>query len=214
MGALSSVPPAFANAGMAREAGKPMGFMGTMMTPHAKVPMSPNELTLRDNFYKGSDWQATKAALPQPSELFMRAAEGFCKVAYSGYGGSAGVSLKQVPVDSFNRAIWNDVHNGRQSSTANPYGMGTPNTPPYIAAAASGLVTGVQQMYGGAPILRPTHFISGLANAGLDLATARIAGGVLGALGGLTPAGQTKLQDLGIWGGFMRGVAGSVLGLR
>jgi hypothetical protein len=58
------------------------------------------------------------------------------------------------------------------------------------------------------------HFVRGLATAGVDLATARVAGSVLGALGGLTPEAQNKIQDMGLWGGLIRGVTGSVLGLR
>lgn len=209
-GAGLEIPGAMANASIARTAGKPMG-MSTLWTPTNKIPMAPHELDLRSNFYKTSEWQAVKAALPDPPELFMRSAAGFCKLAYSGYSGSP---LQHVHVDSFNRAIWNDVHSGLRSSPANPYGIGNPHTPPMIGAAVGGLVSGVQQQYGGAPVLHPRHFIAGLANAGLDLAVAKVAGGVLGALGGLTPAGQKKIQDLGLWGGLMRGVAGSVFGLR
>ncbi len=212
-GVGSEIPGAMTNAAIARTAGKPMG-MSTLWTSTNRIPMAPHELDLRSNFYKTSEWQAMKAALPDPPELFMRSAAGFCKVAFTGVTGSPGVPLRPVPVDAFNRAIWNDVHNGLRSSSANPYGMGSPHTPPMIGAAVGGLVSGVQQQYGGAPVLHPKHFISGLANAGLDLAVAKVAGGVLGALGGLTPAGQKKIQDLGLWGGLMRGVAGSVFGLR
>jgi hypothetical protein len=207
------IPGAMTNAAMARTAGKPMG-MSTLWTPTNKVPMAPHELDLRNNFYKTSEWLALKAVLPAPPELFMRSSAGFCKAAYTGVMGSQGVPLRPVPVDSFNRAIWNDVHNGLRSSSANPYGMGSPHTPPMIGAAVGGLVSGVQQQYGGASMLHPKHFIAGLANAGLDLAVAKVAGGVLGALGGLTPVGQKKIQDMGLWGGLMRGVAGSVFGLR
>ena len=125
-------------------------------------------------------------------------------------------------MDAFNNAIWNDVHNGLRSSQSNPYGTRSPyddnsagfHTPPVTAAAVTGLVSGIQQMYGNASLLSPRHFVSGLANAGLDMATARVAGGVLGALGGLTPDAQQKLQQMGLWSGMLRGVAGSVLGMR
>jgi hypothetical protein len=67
-------------------------------------------------------------------------------------------------------------------------------------------------MYGNRSVLSPRHFITGLASAGVDMATARVAGGVLGVLGGMTPEGQKKLQDIGLWSGMIRGATGSVLG--
>ena len=60
-------------------------------------------------------------------------------------------------------------------------------------------------------MLSPAHFVRGLATAGVDLATARIVGGTLGALGGLTPVAQEKLQDVGLWGGLIRGAIGSMV---
>lgn len=142
------------------------------------------------------------------------------------FGSATGVfertrGLPAVPVDAFNQAIWNDVAAGANSNRYNPFGTRSQfgsndeplHTPPQVGAAASGLVTGIQQLHGGASLLDPRHFISGLAAAGLDAATARFAGGVLGALGGLKPEAQKKLQSAGIWSGLIRGVTGSVLGL-
>ena len=158
------------------------------------------------------------STLPTAHPVFIQAAQDFVKQAI----GTGAFGLKPIPVDAFNNAIWNDVHNGPNSSQSNPYGTRDPyadnsqnlHTPPVHAAAAAGLVSGVQQMYGNNPLLAPRHFVSGLANAGLDMATARVAGGVLGALGGLTPPAQKKLQDIGVWSGMIRGVTGSVFGLR
>jgi len=139
----------------------------------------------------------------------------------SGVFGSPDAPLRPVPVDSFNNAIWNDVHKGIQSSqrnrfrTRSPYGgnADTLHTPPAVGAAVSGVVDGIQQQHGNASILNPKHFIQGLAGAGVDLATARLAGGTLGALGGLTPKAQDKIQNMGLWGGFMRGVTKSLFDL-
>lgn len=110
-----------------------------------------------------------------------------------------GIGNYPIRVDSFNNAIWADTHRG--------------DTPPVVAAANTGLITGVQQMYGGSSILSPRHFINGLAAAGVDGVTARVVGSTLGALGILTPKAQTALQTAGIWGGLMRGVSQSVFGL-
>jgi len=158
------------------------------------------------------------ATLPEPQIEFVKAAEDFIKQAI----GTGAFGIKPVPVDAFNNAIWNDVHNGANSSQSNPYGTRSHyadnsqnlHTPPVHAAAAAGLVSGVQQMYGNPKLLSPRHFVNGLANAGMDMVTARVAGGVLGALGGLTQPTQQKLQDIGLWSGMIRGVTGSVFGLR
>lgn len=149
--------------------------------------------------------------------LFQKAANAFAEMFAQS---DTGFGIKPIPVDSFNQAIWNDVRPG--AAAMNPFG--TRNrwapadspmyTPPHVAAAATGLVSGVQSQYGGTPLLSPMHFVRGLATAGVDLATARVAGSVLGALGGLTPEAQNKLQDMGLWSGLIRGVTGSVLGLK
>lgn len=114
-------------------------------------------------------------------------------------GSFTGVGHYPIHVDSFNNAIWADTQRG--------------DTPPVVAAANTGLIAGVQQMYGGSSILSPMHFINGLAAAGVDGVTARVVGSTLGALGILTPKAQTALQTAGIWGGLMRGVSQSVFGL-
>ncbi len=227
-GAAMHIPQAVTNASINQKAtGKPHWLRSTFMGDQHQQ-MSPREGDWR-NHYLGGQKQAWAemaevcSQLPQPNSLFMRSAEQFVKNAMSGgMLGSNGVPLKPVPVDAFNNAIWNDVHNGANSSQSNMYGTRSPysdnsdgfHTPPVNAAAAAGLVSGIQQMYGNAPLLSPQHFISGLANAGLDMATARIAGGVLGVLGGLTPQAQQKLQQMGLWSGMIRGVTGSVLGLN
>jgi len=133
--------------------------------------------------------------------------------------GSAALELLPVPVDAFNRAIWNDVGNPAAASrnpfgTKDAWGDNTQSlrTPPPVAAAASGLVTGVSEMFGGQQLLTPRHFINGLAAAGVDGLTARAAGTVLGALGGMRPAAQQQLQQVGLWGGLVRGVVQSVFG--
>jgi len=103
-----------------------------------------------------------------------------------------------IPVDRFNRVIWSNAGD-------NP-GM----TPPPVAAATSGLVTGISQMYGNPSILTPKHFINGMVAAGVDVATAHVAGGALGALGILTPQAQQQLKQIGLWSGILRGVTASV----
>ncbi len=228
-GAAMHIPQAVANSSINQKATGQPSWMRSIFMGDQHQQMSPHETDWRTHYYGGqkqSAWDEMReicSQLPPPSDLFQWAAEGFSKTALSGgMMGTPGVPLRPVPVDAFNNAIWNDVHNGNQSSQSNMYGTRSPysdnsdgfGTPPVNAAAAAGLVSGIQQMYGNTSLLSPQHFISGLANAGLDMATARVAGGVLGALGGLTPGAQRQLQQMGLWSGMIRGVTGSVLGLR
>lgn len=228
-GVAAHVPQALTNAEINRKAtGHPHWFR-SFFQGDAAQQMSPHELDWRNHYLGGqpkkANWQkvqALLAELPKPPARVAAACDSFAKYADSaGLYGSNNVPLKPVPVDAFNNAIWNDVHNGSRSSQSNFYGTRSPysdnsdgfHTPPVNAAAATGLVTGIQQMYGGTPTLSPMHFVRGLANAGIDMATARVAGGVLGTLGGLTPKAQQQLQQMGLWSGLIRGVTSSVLGL-
>lgn len=244
LGAVPGVWQGFKARGQSRNAGQPMGLGQAFTTPTEKVPLDPvthNAMDV-DAFTGGplgarhdrntgrivtsADLTALREALPQlpePSERFVAACEGLIKEAI-GFGGvdptsnAGGVGLRSVPMDAFNRAIWNDVRMG-MSAAKNPYGTKSPygdnkqqmHTPPQLGAATSGLVSGLSSMYGGRSVLSPRHFINGLATAGVDLATARVVGGTLGALGGLTPEAQRKVQDAGLWGGLIRGTVGSML---
>lgn len=218
-GALSQVPNAFANMTINhRSTGKPQ-VLKSIFAGDSHQTLTPEvqqfqDFMRGDGRIKANEWVKIRQdakKLPRPDAVFQKLAV------------STGLDMmKPVPVDAFNRAIWNDVHNGAGSARANPYGTrdiysdnsDQMHTPPVNAAAVTGLVSGVQQMYGNPSLLSPRHFISGLSNAGLDMVTARVAGGVLGALGGLKPEAQKKLQDLGVWSGMIRGVTGSVFGLR
>ena len=205
-----------------RETGSPANwttFGEALTSPTSSTPINPKstqqlkDISNRGNFEVPLD--RIKSGTLDP--ILAKAASAYAEMFQ---GDETGLDIKPIPVDSFNQAIWNDVRPG--SAAMNPFG--TRNrwapadspmyTPPHVAAAATGLVSGVQAQYGGTPLLSPMHFVRGLATAGVDLATARVAGSVLGALGGLTPEAQNKLQDMGLWGGLIRGVTGSVLGLR
>lgn len=103
-----------------------------------------------------------------------------------------------ISVPQFNNAAWTDVQRGMMNGFQN-------HTPPQYAAATTGFMTGLATTQR-SPIISPATVISGLASAGVGLATANIAGRALSALAGLTPAGQQKLQDLGMWGGMMHAI--------
>jgi hypothetical protein len=49
---------------------------------------------------------------------------------------------------------------------------------------------------------------------GDGLTTTNLAGRTLGALAGLTPAAQEKVQDLGLWGGMLNTVIPPIFGSR
>lgn len=128
----------------------------------------------------------------------------------------SGLQAPSIPVDAFNRVVWNDVRKG--SNMTNPYGTKDPwgtneqqmRTPPALASATTGIVSGIGAM-AGSPIISPATVISGLASAGVGLATAHLAGRTLGALAGLTPEAQNKLQDMGMWAGMLHAVIPPVL---
>lgn len=129
----------------------------------------------------------------------------------------SGLKAPSIPVDAFNRVVWNDVRAG--SNMTNPYGTKDPwgtneqpmRTPPALASATTGIVSGIGAM-AGSPVISPATVISGLASAGVGLATANLAGRTLGALAGLTPEAQHKLQDMGMWAGMLHAVIPPVLG--
>jgi hypothetical protein len=129
---------------------------------------------------------------------------------YAGF--DTGGYIRPVPVDAFNRTVWNDVRQG--SAAKNPFGTRSPwgeasdtmHTPPEIAAATTGLMSGISAMHGGAGLLHPSTIIKGLASAGAGLAAANIAGKTLSVLGGLTPSAQQQLQRTGVWAGVLSAV--------
>jgi hypothetical protein len=218
------------------------GPWGSLVTPNRATQYEPDLGEDMESYWKstgndvmpfdGMEVQAADLAgmrewlgeLPDCDERFVRAAEGRCKEALAPWRsnqGAGGAGLRPVPMDAFNRAIWNDVRAG-MTAGRNPFGTKAwqgdntqgMHTPPPVAAATTAINTGIQDMYGGRSSLSPRHFIKGLATAGVDLATAHIVGGTLGALGGLTPEAQKNLQNIGLWGGLIRGTVGSMMGMR
>jgi hypothetical protein len=121
--------------------------------------------------------------------------------------GGNGLYAPIIPVDAFNRAVWADASRGY-----NQAGI-VPHTNPAVAAATTGIVAGAS-MQARSPIISPANVINSIASAGVGLATANIAGRTLGALAGLTPAAQEKIQDTGLWAGMLHAVIPPVFGAR
>lgn len=120
--------------------------------------------------------------------------------------GTSGLYTPMIPVQQFNQSVWQDTQRGMSSGFQQ-------HTPPAYAAATTGMLSGLSAGTR-SPIIRPIDVINGIASAGVGLATAHVAGRALSALAGLTPAGQEKLQDLGLFGGMMHAIAPSILGMR
>lgn len=113
-----------------------------------------------------------------------------------------------IPVDAFNRAVWADASTGY-----NQTGIVPGHTSPQIAAATSGIMRGVASQMR-SPIVSPANVINTLASAGVGLATANVAGRTIGALAGMTPLAQEKIQDTGLWAGMLHAVIPPVFGLH
>lgn len=123
-----------------------------------------------------------------------------------GQFGTSGLYTPMIPVQQFNQSVWQDTQRGMAHGFQQ-------HTPPAFAAATTGMLSGLSAGTR-SPIIRPIDVINGIASAGVGLATAHVAGRALSALAGLTPAGQEKLQDLGLFGGMMHAIAPAVLGMR
>jgi hypothetical protein len=136
--------------------------------------------------------------------------EEMMKKSFSPLGGQTGAFSNEpmfaptVSVPQFNSAAWQDVNMGMYRGFQN-------HTPPQFAAATTGLMSGISTNMR-SPIIRPVDVINGIASAGVGLATATVAGKALSAMAGLTPAGQAKLQDMGLWGGMMHAIVPSLFG--
>ena len=162
-----------------------------------------NAKALRTSFLKGLITN-NKTPVTYPYQVKMQERE---KQSYAPYPGAPEQSLYSpvVSVPQFNQAAWQDVNRGMRAGNFQTY------TPPQFAAATTGLMTGISTNMR-SPIIRPIDVINGIASAGVGLATAHVAGRALSALAGLTPEGQNKLQEMGLWGGMMHAMVPSLFG--
>ena len=222
LGAMPGAAQAITNSSAKAGPGQPTLGLNALWTPNQDVPLDPAVTAQRNNFHMGTEKKfnldEAEAALTETLTPRMEAAiADFVKLSDYDNAGAGGAYLRPVPVDAFNQAVWNDVRKGVQQQNAfgtkSPWGDNTQNmhTPPQLGAATTGMLAGIQQMFQGMDSLTPRHLINGLATAGVDLATAHLVGGTLGALGGLTPQAQNTLQNMGVWGGLIRGTVGSML---
>lgn len=101
---------------------------------------------------------------------------------------SGGLYRPTIPVDQFNRVIWSD-----------------PQTPVPIRSAAAGL-TVATSLRERSPVISPMDIAKTVVGAGSGLFSATVVGKTLGALAGLSPEAQQKLQQVGIWPGILKNV--------
>lgn len=122
--------------------------------------------------------------------------------------------VPSIPVDAFNRAIWNDA-------APNPFGTKSRwgdndqplHTPPNVATLTSGLVAAAGASRN-SDMVSPWDIASvasnvmanGAMGAVYGSAGGLLAGKVLGALAGLSPAAQEYAQQTGLWAGALTGV--------
>jgi len=187
------------------------GFGAVNAYTNARASMPPKQFqqapvwnTMRGFFMRNDlppmDWPQPHHSDVSPSIM----ADVSKTASNSNWGGV--VQQPFISVPQFNNAVWRDtqlgMYNGFQS-----------HTPPAYAAATTGLMTGLSAGTQSS-IISPSDVIRGIASAGVGLATANLAGRALSALAGLTPAGQHKLQDMGLWGGMMHAIVPSMLGIR
>lgn len=100
-----------------------------------------------------------------------------------------------IPVDSFNRVIWQD-----------------PLSSVPLRSGASGLIEGASQLRGGSSFVSPSDVANIAVGAGTGLMSGTVIGRVMGALAGLRPEAQEFLQQTGMWSGILRSALPSFLG--
>lgn len=186
-----------------------LGLMGALSgVGIAGLNSYANARALRTSMLRGL-LTNNKTPVTYPYEEEMRVKKSYNMFATPSGGQTGAFSSEPmfaptVSVPQFNSAAWQDVNMGLYRGFQN-------HTPPQFAAATTGLMSGISTNMQ-SPIIRPVDVIRGIASAGVGLATATVAGKALSALAGLTPAGQAKLQDMGLWGGMMHAIVPSLFG--
>ena len=97
--------------------------------------------------------------------------------------------VPQIPVNQFNNFVLND-----------------PNTPRSIQAATAGLTTAASMSRGGVNLVSPFDVGKIAVGMGSGLVSGMLVGKTLGALAGLTPVAQEKIQNAGVMAGMLTNV--------
>jgi hypothetical protein len=110
-------------------------------------------------------------------------------------GEGGGLFMPSIPVDLFNRAVLVD-----------------PFATPQLQAATIGMTEAANQSRGGMGIISPYDLARIGVGMGAGLAQAYLGGKVLGALAGLTPQAQKRLQQTGAFAGALKAVVPGLFG--
>lgn len=103
--------------------------------------------------------------------------------------------LPPINVNDFNQQIWADASRGQ--------------TPTQSAGLVTNTLNQTSQNIG-SNWVTPGQVINTMVNAGIGYGTAWLAGKTLGALAGVSPETQQKLQEIGTWGGVMQGIGNAI----
>lgn len=123
--------------------------------------------------------------------------------------------VPSIPVDAFNKVIWNDV------DTKNPFGSKSAwgdnsqpmSTPAYVASAMGGLVSAAGAARNSSHVSPwdVARVATGMGVGGAyGAVTGLVAGKMLGALAGLSPEVQKSVQQTGLWAGVLTGLTKSL----
>lgn len=163
---------------------------------HATPDLPPEPNIYRGAFDKTSAFEALQLALDpefkELNELWIKYAD---ELSDSGLG----LDLP-IPVDRFNRVVWNDL------STAGG------STPPQIAAATTGVVQAASLSQGGVNWITPMDVARIGLGAGSGYTSGLLVGKTLGVLAGLRPEAQKSLQQAGVWAGVLSNVLPKLFG--
>lgn len=103
--------------------------------------------------------------------------------------------LPPINVNDFNQQIWADASRGQ--------------TPMQSAGFVTNTLNQTSDNVG-SNWVTPGQVINTMVNAGIGYGTAWLAGKTLGALAGVSPQTQEKLQEIGTWGGMMQGIGNAI----
>jgi hypothetical protein len=143
------------------------------------------------NFKQGQFLRAAAEGLEKAAPECNPESE-FVKAAI-GEGG--GLFMPSIPVDLFNRAVLVD-----------------PFATPQLQAATVGMTEAANQARGGLGIISPYDLARIGIGMGAGLSQAYLGGKVLGALAGLTPQAQKRLQQTGAFAGALKAVVPGLFG--
>lgn len=104
---------------------------------------------------------------------------------------------QSIPVDRFNKVIWEDDQ-----------------TPANMRAATSGLIEGASALRSGAGTVSPSDIARIAVGMGSGYLSGLVVGKTLGALAGIPNSAQRSLQQAGIWAGLINNVVPIAFGAK